>query len=124
MCLVRVFVRADVMTRFIGRAISPPTAGPGQGTWIETRWHNWGPLPGVTRPPFMTPGSLKEVPKGTMAPDPRLYEPGGVLDTAAVMVPGDAGGRKESGKSIAFDNFSKWQARLLYTTVDRSSRTP
>ena len=72
----------------------------------------------------MTPGSLKEVPKGTMAPYPGLYEPGRVLDTAAVMVPGDAGGRRESGKSIAIDNFSKWQARLLYTTVDRSSRTP
>ena len=55
---------------------------------------------------------------------PWLHEPGGVLDTAAVMIPGDAGRRKESGKSIAIDNFSKWQARLLHTTVDRSSRTP
>ena len=59
-----------------------------------------------------------------MAPYPRLYEPGGVLDTAGVMVRGDAGGRRESGKSIAVDTFSKWQARLLRTTVDRSSRTP
>ena len=59
-----------------------------------------------------------------MAPYPGLSEPGGVLDTVGVMFRGDAGGRKESGKSIAIDNFSKWKARLLYTTVDRSSRTP
>ena len=57
-----------------------------------------------------------------MAPYPRLYEPGGVLDTAGVMVRGDAGGRRESGKSIAVDTFSKWQARLLRTTVDRCAR--
>ena len=59
-----------------------------------------------------------------MAPYPGLYEPGGVLDTVGVMVRGDAGGRKESGRFIAIDTFSKWQARLLHTTVDRSSRTP
>ena len=59
-----------------------------------------------------------------MVPYSGLYESRRVLDAVAVMVLGDAGGRKESGKSIAIDNFSKWQTRLLCTTVDRSSRTP
>ena len=49
-----------------------------------------------------------------MAPYPGLYEPGGVLDTVGVMVPGAAGARKESGKAI--DIFSKYNRIVMYAT--------